>query len=116
MYEASDALVLEAMAVAGSILRQVEEFLVDATDVRAAVAVHRERSVTSGERLPAVLPAMRDAMIAGGCGTVSVSSPDVMCRRVGPVGSGAKLAGWMDRPNADFSSDRGRGRTSRLPR
>ena len=33
VHEASDALVLEAMAVAGSILRRVEGFLVEATDV-----------------------------------------------------------------------------------
>lgn len=119
VHEASDAHVLEAMAVAGSILRRVEGFLVEATDVvrgrsagprdermttragcgsvvevvqrttrvsgasagalvRAAGVVHRERSMTSGEWLPAPLPALRDAMIAGAVGSDGVAAASVL--------------------------------------
>ena len=105
----SDADVLDGMVVAGSILRRVEGFLVESTDVvrgrseeardermttqagcrsvcevvqrttlvsgstangfvRAAEAVHRARSITSGEWLPAALPALREAMVVGAVG------------------------------------------------
>ena len=132
VHEASDALVLEAMAVAGSILRRIEGFLVEATDVvcgrsegprdermttragcgsvsevvqrttrmsgasagalvRAAGVVHRERSVTSGEWLPATLPAVRDAMIAGAVGSDGMVAASVLVEASGRVDRDALL-------------------------
>lgn len=132
VHEASEALVLEAMAVAGSILRRVEGFLVETTDVvrersegprdermttragcasvsevvqrttrmsgasagvmmRAAGVVHRERSVTSGEWLPAVLPAVREAMIAGAVGGDGVAAASVLIEASGRIERDALL-------------------------
>ncbi|MDO8382896.1 MAG: DUF222 domain-containing protein [Microbacterium sp.] len=132
VHEASDALVLEAMAVAGSILRRIEGFLVEATDVvrgrsegprdermttragcgsvsevvqrttrmsgasagaivRAAGVVHRERSMTSGEWLPATLPAVRDAMIAGAVGSDGVVAASVLVEASGRIDRDALL-------------------------
>ena len=126
VHEASDALVLEAMAVAGSILRRAEGFLIEATDVvrgrsegprdermttragcasvgevvqratrvsgasagvlaRAAGVVHRERSMTSGEWLPATLPAVRGAMVAGAVGADGVAAASVLVEASGRI-------------------------------
>ncbi|MDO8382886.1 MAG: DUF222 domain-containing protein [Microbacterium sp.] len=132
LHEASDDSVLEAMAVAGSILRRVEGLLIEATDVvrgrsegprdermttrvgcasvsevvqrttrmsgasagvlmRGAGAVHRERSMTSGEWLPAMLPGLRAAMIEGAVGSDGVAAASVLVEASGRVDRDALL-------------------------